>query len=254
MNARRWTVLGATVAFAFVVGACQEAPTEPETASFDKPAPVIENSNGAPSGKHYNLNIIGVPKTKTADMTGNNGHRIFVGLGRQGEVTKNTKILLTEGEFAVLDANGTDGEAAFQLPNPDPDCDGTTDYSVYVRALGKPGGSADMQTCYTDTSGTWCAADVSGGVSQITITRSPGKQKFSNESKDLLYVDYCTEWDTTTSPWTCLDWTIIPLFGEEVDEYYWDYDNNGLKLAQLRFYPISTVAWTDEEVVCSDES
>ncbi len=131
-------------------------------------------------------------------MTGNNGHRIFVGLGTQGGVAKNTKILLTEGEFAVLDANGTDGEAAFQLPNPDPDCDGTTEYSVYVRALGKPGGSADMQTCYTDDSGTWCAADVDGGVSQITITRTPGKQKFTNESKDLLYVDYCAEWDTTT--------------------------------------------------------
>ena len=36
--------------------------------------------NGAPSGPHYNLNIIGVPKDKTADMTGNNGHRIFVPL------------------------------------------------------------------------------------------------------------------------------------------------------------------------------
>src|SRR5262249_60391823 len=34
--------------------------------------------NGAPSGSHYTLNIIGVPKGKTADMTGNNGSRIFV--------------------------------------------------------------------------------------------------------------------------------------------------------------------------------
>jgi hypothetical protein len=34
--------------------------------------------NGAPSGSHYTLNIIGVPKVKTADMTGNNGGRIFV--------------------------------------------------------------------------------------------------------------------------------------------------------------------------------
>ena len=34
--------------------------------------------------------------------------------------------------------------AAFRLPNPDPDGDGTTSYSVYVRALGKPGGKATM--------------------------------------------------------------------------------------------------------------
>src|SRR2546425_10254884 len=36
--------------------------------------------NGAPSGSHYNLNIIGVPKDKTAAMTNNDGHRIFVEL------------------------------------------------------------------------------------------------------------------------------------------------------------------------------
>ena len=31
--------------------------------------------NGAPSGAHYTLNIIGVPKAKTADMSGNNGRQ-----------------------------------------------------------------------------------------------------------------------------------------------------------------------------------
>src|SRR5438445_10399461 len=40
----------------------------------------IQTGNGAPSGAHYNLNIIGVPRDKTADMTGDNGHRIFVPL------------------------------------------------------------------------------------------------------------------------------------------------------------------------------
>src|SRR3989344_3255891 len=85
---------------------------------------VAETGNGAPSGAHYNLNLIGVPKNKTADMTGNNGRRIFVPL--EGK----TRILLTEGDFQVLDANGTDANgASFQLPNPDPDGDGTTVYS-----------------------------------------------------------------------------------------------------------------------------
>ena len=37
--------------------------------------------NEAPNGAHYNLNIIGMDKEKTADMTGSNGHVIFVGLG-----------------------------------------------------------------------------------------------------------------------------------------------------------------------------
>jgi hypothetical protein len=193
-----------------------------------------EAGNGAPSGAHYTLNIIGVPKDKSADMTGNNGRRIFVGLETR------TRINLAEGDFQVLDANGTDGVAAFQLPNPDPDMDGTTSYSVYVRALGKPGGSAVMQSCYEDATGTWCAVDFVGGVEPITITRSKGKQTFTNVSKDLLYVDYCAAWDGTT----CTTVRQIPLFSEDV-EYFWDYDNNGLKVAQLRFYEVPTVTgWT----------
>jgi len=189
--------------------------------------------NGAPNGAHYTLNIIGVSRDKTADMTGNNGHRIFVKLWGS-----DSKIMLTEGDFAVLDANGTDGPAAFQLPNPDPDGDGVTEYSVYVRALGTPGGHANMQTCYTDDTGTWCAVDFAGGVSQITITRNAGgPPKFENVSRDLLYVDYCVAWDLVTGE--CTDVDQVPLFGEDA-EYFWDYDNFGLKLAQLRFYEVPT--------------
>ncbi|MEK7117647.1 MAG: hypothetical protein AAB861_02625 [Patescibacteria group bacterium] len=199
------------------------------------PAVSGATGNGAPSGAHYNLNLIGVPKNKTADMTGNNGRRIFV------PETGKAKILLTEGEFQVLDANGTDANgASFQLPNPDPDGDGTTAYSVYVRALGKPGGSAKMQSCYTDgqTGDTWCAVDIVGGVSQIEITRSKGPSKFVNVSRDLLYVDVCLTVDLDGN---CTSSVVEPLFSDSLDEYFWEYDNNGLKLAQLRFYEVPTV-------------
>src|SRR5688572_21352814 len=78
--------------------------------------------NGAPSGAHYNLNIIGVPKGKTADMTGNNGGRIFVALDGKTRIN-----LLPSSTFQVTDANGTDANGAtFTLPNPDPESDGTT--------------------------------------------------------------------------------------------------------------------------------
>ena len=196
-----------------------------------------QTGTGAPSGAHYNLNIIGVPKDKTADMTGDNGRRIFVKL--EGK----TKIMLSEGPFAVLDANGTDGNgAAFQLPNPDVDGDGTTEYSVYVRALGKPGGSAKVQSCYTDTTTTetWCAVDIEGGVSQLDITRTKGRSTFTNVSKDLLYVDVCLETDLAGN---CTDSVVMPLFSDDLAEYFWDYDNKGLKLAQLRFYNVETEAW-----------
>jgi hypothetical protein len=180
--------------------------------------------NGAPSGPHYNLNLIGVPKDKTADMDGNNGHRIFVKL--EGK----SKILLYEGDnFQVLDANGTDNDgAAFQLPNPDPDNDGVTEYSVWARALGKPGGSATMTTCATDpiTGVEVCSTE------QLVLVRSKGKSSFSNVSKELLYIYVDLDGDGTVERY--------PLFDDALEGYFWDYDNNGLKLVQLRFYEMPT--------------
>jgi hypothetical protein len=219
--------------------ACDREPTAPTGSPTALNPAVGQTGNGAPSGPHFNLNLIGVPKTKSADMTGDNGRRIFVGLGRDGAAA-NTKILLYEGDFQVLDANGTDGTAAFQLPNPDPDGDGVTAYSVYVRALGKPGGKATMQSCYTDqqTGETWCAVDYAGGVEPILLERKAGRSKFDNVSKDLLYVDVCISYDATTQ--TCLAWDQLPLFSDELDQYFWSFDNQGLKLAQLRFYEIPT--------------
>jgi hypothetical protein len=234
------------------------------------------NGNGAPSGPHYNLNIIGVPYEKAQEAEQLNkwksGKRIFVLLDDDGFAIPNgkkgTKILLTDsgqaGEYEVLDANGTDGVASFSLPNPDPDGDGTTAYSVFLKVGGKPSkngqkSEALMQTCYTDAYGTWCSSDYEGGVGVLELERTKGKQKFENVSRELLYLDYCALWDTpdsngdTDPPWEaddCLDWEIIPLFGgpETIQEYFWNYDNNGLKLAQLRFYEIQTEAYDPEDV------
>jgi hypothetical protein len=228
---------------------CSDETTSPATSPASSPSPslaAVTTGNGAPSGAHYNLNIIGVPKDKNPNFDGGSGRRIFVDLGKTG-VVANTRINLIEGDFAVTDANGTDGTAEFHLPNPDPDGDGTTAYSVYVRALGKPGGKATMQSCYEDLDGTWCAADFLGGVNPIELEHTKGgAPKFTNVSKDLLYVDYCTAWDAgpDTIPGTaddvCTSVTQTPLFSNDVS-YYWSYDNQGLKLAQLRFYEIPTI-------------
>lgn len=244
-SAGRWTPPAtAVLALAALVG-CGDEATGPHPAPVSAKATaaaVAETGNGAPSGAHYTLNIIGVPKEKSADFDGGNGHRIFVGLGKTGAVA-NTRINLREGDFAVLDANGTDGTAAFQLPNPDPDGDGTTAYQVYVRALGKPGGKATLQSCYEDTLGSWCAVDFDGGVDPVTLQRTKGGvAKFSNVSKDLLYVDYCAAWDAGadllpgTEDDVCTDVQQIALFSDALLSYYWSYGNEGLKLVQLRFY------------------
>lgn len=175
--------------------------------------------NGAPSGAHFNLNIIGVPKGKTADMT--TGHRIFVPL------VGKCSIALSQGEFSVLDGNCTDGKGSFQLPSPDSDNDGVTTYSVWARALGKPGGKSETTTCAIDATGVeYCS------VNTMIQIRNKGKSSFSDVSRQLLYVYADLNADGVLER--------VPLFDERLQDYYWSYDNNGLKIVQLRFYEIPT--------------
>ena len=63
------------------------------------------NGNGAPSGAHYNLNIIGAPGEKNDNFTGGNGSRIFV------DRTGQTQFFVQAGtSYQILDHDGTDGE------------------------------------------------------------------------------------------------------------------------------------------------
>jgi hypothetical protein len=205
-----------------------------------------------PNGAHYNLNIIGVPKDKNPDMTGNNGHRIFVPLGKDG-ATASTKIYLIEAdepdEFAVLDANGTDGRAEFMLPLPG-ECFATLNpvtgdistpssctvsYTVWARALGKPGGKAWMKTCVEDP-------DLPGGylcsIADYTIKleRKNGRSAWDNVTEELLFVSANFDLDEAIEH--------VQIFDPMFDTYYWQYDNQGLKLAQLRFYMGEyTIVW-----------
>jgi hypothetical protein len=174
------------------------------------------NGNGAPSGAHYNLNIIGMDRDSDADGTNGSGHRIFVPL------YGNAKIMLTEGDFEVLDYNGLDGEAAFALPAADADCDGESDYSAYVRGLGR--GSSTIETCFTDK----VTGDLMCSGTEVTVIEGGKRPRFTNISKSLLTV----LWDVDDDG--MLERT--PLFGDDNYGYAWDYNNDGLRLAQFRFY------------------
>lgn len=189
--------------------------------------------NGAPTGTHYNLNIIGVPNGKTADMTGNNGGRIFVNLDGK------TKINLTPapvGEsFQVLDANGTDRNGAtFQLPK-----DVSTKWTVWARIPGNQKGSVTITTCADSVNIAEDGAEpeyVEAEISCESITMQRlGYEKFVNVSDYLLYVTL-TE-DVMVDGEVVLEAGKYPLFDEALAGYFWDYDNDGLKILQLRFYP-----------------
>lgn len=218
------TALAALFATAFLAACDTETPVAP----VGTPTPSLDQGgNGAPSGQHFNLNIIGVEKGHSVDNDNSNGRRIFVPLGKNGLAA--CDIMLHPGDYDVTDYNclDSDGNADFTLPNPDGG-DGTLAYSVWVRAL-TPNGSATMRTCFTEfsTASTWCNAG------DLIVDLSKGKQ-FVDVSKKLLQV--CADVDVTDA----VDLELVPLFSSLGEEYFWHYENSGLRLAQLRFYPIST--------------
>ncbi|MDO8521406.1 MAG: hypothetical protein Q7S52_04785 [bacterium] len=195
--------------------------------------------NGALAGSHYNLNIIGVEKTKTANMTGADGactgaRRIFVGLGSNKPADPvNTKILLslsTDGNYCVLDGNGTDGSASFKLPAP-----GT--YSIWARPLGKPGGESKVTTCstytYVDPDTNLTVTEEVCSTSNEVFLRDSGKSTFRNVTTALTTIDLDS---SLTDVIDACGATTVSLFDPCLEGYFWSYDNNGLRLLQLRFY------------------
>lgn len=186
----------------------------------------LAQANGLPNNGHdrlYKFNIIGVPREKNPDMTGDAGKRIFVKL--EGP----SKIYLQPGEyFDILDANATDANGGkFQLPHPDPDGDGATWYGVYVRPVGTPNRSATIGSCIegdldplVDGVETLCSTETR------LLVRGTGKPRVENVSKALLSV--CLDTDDVVG----CD-TRSFLFDDDAVEYLWNYDNSGLKVAQV---------------------
>src|SRR5215213_2804096 len=211
------------------IAACSSDATSPDPSLSQRPAlATASTGNGAPSGEHYNLNIIGVSHAKSGDLTGG-GNVIFVGLGTKTAAVT-TKILLEQsasaGVFAVLDKDGTDGEAKFSLPSP-----GT--YSIWARALGTPGGSSTVTTCATDITGTPADGDICSTLNEVFV-RGTGKSSFRNVTTNLTTINLDPLLDADAV--TACGGTTVSLFDGCLEGYFWQYDNTGLKLLQLRFY------------------
>jgi len=228
---------------------------------YASPVPAQDNLKKLPcNGTHYTLNIIGVPKGKTAPMTNSERHTIFVGLGSPknsgASEPVTTRIYLQNGyDFRVCDGNGFDAAhdcvngsefkpsgATFQLPcntaltyTEGFGCPAETDiaqrsYFVFARALGKPGGSASMTTCYLDYSDPINYPEgfpvCSLGV--LELSREKGKSLWQDATDELtsLFINGQT----------------ISLFATGYEDFFWQYDNYGLKHAQIRLYPVHPVS------------
>lgn len=216
------------------------------------PPALAGNGNGAPNGQHFTLNIIGVTNPKTTNMTDSQRHTIFVPLTGKctiGLTRASARTLpYSTQDFAVLDGNcfnpgklvSEDGTttmtfpyyAGFQLPAPDPALTGTLQYTVFAKVT-SPKGSANMTTCFYDpdtvTGGTYCST---GMTLNLTKANFP---KFVNVSKNLLTVCAPIAFDPTTGAPTAF--ALKPLFASTSNLYWWEYDNQGLRHAQFRFYP-----------------
>ena len=252
---------------------------------------IASAGNGAPPGPHeYQLNIIGMEKGKNADMTGGNGHRIFVSLGKNGEPAR-TKIKLFDstadggdGGYYVGDANGTDGDASFYMPPPgynafdvnDPcggevtvACDYISEYSVYIRPLGQPNGGAKMTTCATiqdselgnyfskDFKRVLTKAEQDGSTCSIEqveqqLQRAKGKSSFQNVTAELTSVVFVVQVEDGSGNTSEVK-IQVPIFDPALDGEYWAYDNSGLRLAQVRFYEVCTDVRFNQLVDCPQD-
>ena len=61
----------------------------------------------------------------------------------------------------------------------------------------------------------------------LNLNRTKGGQKFTNVTKQLTSITFVLNGVVTT----------VNLFDSALYDYFWNYDNHGLRLAQIRFYP-----------------
>jgi hypothetical protein len=137
-----------------------------------------------------------------------------------------------------------------------------SDYSVYVRPLGKPGGWATITTCAQLVDSTFAGllpgkflralnrecewdgalASVEQVGQEITM-RDKGPSKFQNVTAELLTLVFEVEVDLDgdlTTDDTEIVYVRVPIFDPIIEGEYWEYDNHGLKILQVRFYDNQT--------------
>lgn len=193
-----------------------------------------ETGNGAMSGHHYNLNLIGVKDINKypgpADDNTNNGNRIFVPLTGRSTIKLTCS---TSMNFNVIDYVANQDGALFELPAPDNMyIDGVYSepgrYAVFVRVVGKPvEGTGYLTTCGWDPQ----AGEEICSLDYVTLTRQKSAApKFTDVTKELTTVRGDVDNDDVIET--------VDIFDDELENYLWYYDNVGFKVVQLRFYPL----------------
>ena len=159
------------------------------------------------------------------------------------------------GQFGVIDANATDGDGAiFGLPDPCADNNILTacvpTYRIWARAIaGK--GSVTMTTCADETGAGFDGVDdVWCGANEVTLSKQTAF-KAIEVTNSLLSMTVLISDVTDPQLAACIggpgatdldaDWYTVYLFDNCFENYFWNYDNNGLKVLQLRFYDANSL-------------
>ena len=212
---------------------------------------LAQNGNPCPGKKEYQFNIIGVPKNKNPDLTNNNGHRVFVDLNGPSTInfTGDTDLNDANGlqcgsNFQVLDANGTGGSSALVLvPCTNVTVSSETTgicFDVWATTLGGPGSASVDVVCTFDgtVSGTTLGdgSCLLGGAVDIPLERKSGKPVQTDVTK-FFRASGCFDTNGTVG---CQSgektFSNVWIFNlEALQSYYWVYDNNGLRVTQIRF-------------------
>ena len=210
-------------------------------------------------GPHYNLNLIAKQKTMPGDYNNPDRHTMFVPLDTEGELIPLEKpnnlgadnltgirIDITQGsEFAMIDGNGTDDtdgdgylDGSFQI--------GPGQYDVYIAVRAK---SPKYEEAETDITG-WIEGYEENGalwyylnVGSVNVkkngswTNATGLFFVSDSEDPFDLVTGDPVWVFTYMGWLDDGFTVGST---EYDfsnlAYFWQFDNHGNKLIQIRFY------------------
>lgn len=211
--------------------------------------------NGAPSGPHYNINIIGHPKGYKGGGEDSNGRSIMIPLknavGPNAIICEEDQSILTDDtaptwvtseptgakiyfvpgdQFAILDRDATDSDGArIMIPtNGEANGDWIT-VDVYIRALGKPNTCMDIDAyAYDLDQGLWFWSG------SVDLNRKTGKSTFI-KANELFDVWFCQ----VDELGACEAGTTVELsvFNDVFENYFWNILNNGTRLVQVRLYP-----------------
>ena len=199
------------------------------------------NPNKLYGAPNYVLNLIGKKEGWSGGGSYDNPdrHTMFVpettvhgsGVWNGTVIQTNTTMWITQGqEFAVLDGSAFDGDGDVNLQL------GAGKYAVFVVALGKPGGGADIRGwIYNETSNEYLF--MTGFVSVPGHSKKPQWA----DATDLLFVSASEDpYGIITGDTWVFDYLTglegYALTGDYL--YLWDLDINNCRHLQLRFYKI----------------